>query len=312
MYASIFNTDSFVSATLFIERLLQNEDHVFNLIDQCQNDSTLSLDLHLTLEAIKTEKNLEDKLGYKDDNVLSLHTIVITAIAAAIQHGIINTIRDCDKLPVVPDYIPSHFAGSGILRYFEQFDTQIHSYGKKAPPSSHTALYHPYQRIPIRRCSKCKKQGHIRKNCSDYQCQRCLWWGPGHTTPNCETKDNRWGKEVDTIPEYRPWGYNTKTGNQRWKAIYKWAGVTTIPNEKWNTPKKEPEVINLTSPSPPSSPSMPPLFPPTPPSSPLYQPWSPSRLTPLLDLSDLVSDFDSVASSNSSISDLGNVGDIEV
>jgi hypothetical protein len=90
MYASIFNTESFVAATLFIERLLQNEDHVFNIIDQCQNDSTLSLDLHLILEAIKTEKNLEDKLGYKDNNVLSLHTIVITAIAAAIQHGIIK------------------------------------------------------------------------------------------------------------------------------------------------------------------------------------------------------------------------------
>jgi hypothetical protein len=161
MYASIFNTESFIAATLFIERLLQNEDHIFNIIDQCQNDSTLSLDLHLILEAIKTEKNLEDKLGYKDNNVLSLHTIVITAIAAAIQHGIINTIRDCDKLPVVPDYIPSHFAGSGILRYFEQFDTQIHSYGKKAPPSSHTASYHPYQRIPIRRWSGTYHPYHI-------------------------------------------------------------------------------------------------------------------------------------------------------
>jgi hypothetical protein len=312
MYASIFNTESFVAATLFIERLLQNEEHVFNIIDQCQNDPTLSLDLHLILEAAATEKQLEDKLGYKDSNVLRLHTIVITAIAAAIRHGILNTIRDSKKLPVVPDYIPSHFAGQGIIQYFEKFDAEIHAYGKKFPTSPRITSFHPYRRTPTFRCSKCKKQGHVRRNCSDYQCQRCLWWGPGHTTPNCQTRDNRWGKETDTTPEYRPWGYDTKTGNQRWKAIYKWAGVTTIPNEEWNTPKKEPEVIDLTSPSPPSSPSMPPLFPPTPPSSPLYQPWSPSQLTPLLDLSDLISDFDSVTSTNSSISDLGNVGDIEV
>ncbi|KIJ91234.1 hypothetical protein K443DRAFT_14558 [Laccaria amethystina LaAM-08-1] len=246
MYASIFNTESFVATTLFIERLLQNEDHVFNLIDHCQNDSTLSLDLQLILEAATTEKHLEDKLGYKDSNVLSLHTIVTTAIAAAIQHGILNTIRDSQKLPVVPDYIPSHFAGQGIVQYFEQFDAQIHSYGKKAPTSSRTTAYHPYRRTPTPRCSKCKKLGHIRKNCSD------------------------------------------------------------------DHPK--PEVIDLTSPSPPPS-LLPPTPPPslwTPPSSPLYRPWSPSQLTPLLDLSNLISDFDSVASSNSSISDLGNVGDIEV
>jgi hypothetical protein len=107
MYASIFNTESFTAATLFVECLLQNEDHVFNLIDQCQNNSTLSLNLHVILEAVRTEKRLKDKLGYKDDNVLSLHTIVTIAIAAAIRHGILNTIRDCDKLPVVPDYIPA-------------------------------------------------------------------------------------------------------------------------------------------------------------------------------------------------------------
>jgi hypothetical protein len=84
MYASIFNTESFVAATLFIERLLQNEDHIFNIIDQCQNDPTLSLNLQLILEAAITEKQLKGKLGYKDDNVLRLHTIVVTAIAAAI------------------------------------------------------------------------------------------------------------------------------------------------------------------------------------------------------------------------------------
>jgi hypothetical protein len=143
MYASTFNTDSFVAATLFIERLLQNEDHVFNLIDHCQNDSTLSLDLQLILEAAATEKQLEDKLGYKDNNVLRLHTIVITAIAAAIRHGILNTIRDSKKLPVVPDYIPSHFAGQGIVQYFEKFDAEIHAYGKKFPTSPRITSFTP-------------------------------------------------------------------------------------------------------------------------------------------------------------------------
>jgi hypothetical protein len=147
---------SFVAATLFIERLLQNEDHVFNIIDQCQNDPTLSLDLQLILEAATTEKQLEDKLGYKDDNVLRLHTIVVTAIAAAIRHGILNTIRDSKKLPVVPDYIPSHFAGQGIVQYFEKFDAQIHAYGKKFPTSPRITAYHPYRRTPTPRCSKCK------------------------------------------------------------------------------------------------------------------------------------------------------------
>ena len=85
---------------------------------------------------------------------------------------------------------------------------------------------------------------------------------------------------------------------------YGWNGVPDIPNSAWNTPENQPEVIDLTSPSP--SPS---LLPPTPPSSPLYYPFSPlTHPSPLFDLEDLVSDFDSVASSYSSLS---NVGDIE-
>jgi hypothetical protein len=114
--------------------------------------------------------------------------------------------------------------------------------------------------------------------------------------------------------EYQPWGYDKRQENNDGKPSTNGQEYKTIPNEEWDSPKKEPEVIDLTSPSPaiPSStnhaaisldstiiPSLP-------------QPWSPSQLTPLIDLSDLVSDFDSVASSNSSISDLGNVGDIEV
>ena len=84
MYACNFNTNSFLATTLFIERLIQNDDNVFNLIDACRNDSTLTLDLHLILEAANTEKKLEDKLRYKDRNVLSLHIILTTTIAAVI------------------------------------------------------------------------------------------------------------------------------------------------------------------------------------------------------------------------------------
>ena len=85
---------------------------------------------------------------------------------------------------------------------------------------------------------------------------------------------------------------------------YGWNGVPDISNSAWNTLENQPEVIDLTSPLPPPS-----LLPPTPPSSPLYYPFSPlTHPSPLFDLEDLVSDFDSVASSNSSLS---NVGDIE-
>ncbi|EDR05920.1 uncharacterized protein LACBIDRAFT_329430 [Laccaria bicolor S238N-H82] len=311
MYASLFNSEAFLAATLFFERLIQKEEHVCTLIKTCQDDPTLSLDLHLILEAVATEKRLESKLGYKDENVLSLHHMVTTAIAAAIRHGILNTIRDCDKLPAIPDYIPSHFAGRGIIQYFEKFDAEIHSYGKKFPTSPRITAYHPYRRTPTPRCSKCKKMGHIRKNCSDYQCGGCLWWGPGHTTPNCETKkksDKAWEWEKNM----RPAGYDTTTGTQMWKKkTYDWTGVPILRNEDWYTPRKQPEFVDLTSPSPPSSPpfspSMPPLAPPTPPSSPLYNPYSPTtHPSPLFDLEDLVSDFDSVTSSS------GNIGDIEV
>ena len=152
MYTSNFNTESFLATSLFIEHLIQNEDKVFNLIDTCKNDPTLTLDLHLILEAVTTEKQLEDKLGYKDRNVVSLHIILTTAIAAAIRHGIINTIRDSPELPVVPDYIPSHFPGQGIVQYFKEHDTNIHSYRQKAPTTKKPVRYHPYQHTTIRRC----------------------------------------------------------------------------------------------------------------------------------------------------------------
>ena len=157
MYACNFNTDSFLAATLFIKRLIQNDDNMFNLIYTCKNDPTLTLNLHLILEAMNTKKQLEDKLGYKDRNILSLHIILTTAIAAAIRHGIINTIRDYPKLPVIPDYIPSHFAGQGIVQYFEELDTNIHLYGQKALTTKKPTRYHPYQCTNIRQCSKCRR-----------------------------------------------------------------------------------------------------------------------------------------------------------
>ena len=55
MYACNFNTNSFLSATLFIECLVQNNDNVFNLIDTCKNDPTLTLDLHLISETTRRQ-----------------------------------------------------------------------------------------------------------------------------------------------------------------------------------------------------------------------------------------------------------------
>ncbi|KIK07707.1 hypothetical protein K443DRAFT_2239 [Laccaria amethystina LaAM-08-1] len=283
MYAPIFNTESFVAATLFIERLLQNEDHVFNIIDQCQNDPTLSLDLQLILEATATEKHLEDKLGYKDRNVLSLHTIVTTAIAAAIRHGILNTIRDSKKLPVVPNYIPItgrnslHLLESPLIIIIDVLQLLVARNAKSLVTFTKTAVI---------------------INVKD------AFGGDQDIPPLIAKQKIAVGENQSTpIPNIDHGDIIQKQGNNDGR-----------PSTNGQGPKKQPEVIDLTSPSPPPS-LLPPTPPPslwTPPSSPLYHPWSPSQLTPLLNLTDLISDFDSVASSNSSVSDLGNVGDIEV
>ena len=180
----------------------------------------------------------------------------------------------------------------------------------KAPTSRKLNHYHPYQCTNICRCSKCKRLGHIRKDCCDYQCTECQLWGPGHTTPNCPIKQERdnqqWKKEWEEASV--KWEItNRKIDEEKKESLgdcYGWNRVPIIPNSAWNTPKEQPEVIDLTSPLPPPF-----LFPPTPPSSPVYCPFSPITYpSPLLDLEDLVSDFYSVASSYSS---LGNVSDIE-
>jgi len=110
MSSTLFNSASFQYTLIFIERLLQKEDSVFDLIDLCHSDPTLSLDLHIILEAIETEKLLEDSLGCDNDATLNLHTIVTTSIAAAIRHGILDVIRDSDKFSA-PDFIHTRFAG---------------------------------------------------------------------------------------------------------------------------------------------------------------------------------------------------------
>jgi len=95
MSSTLFNSTSFQYALTFIEHLLQKEDNVFNLTDLCHDDPTLSLDLHIILEAIETEKLLEDSLGCGDDATLNLHTIITTSIAAAIRYGILDVICPC-------------------------------------------------------------------------------------------------------------------------------------------------------------------------------------------------------------------------
>ena len=303
MSSSLFNSASFQYALTFIEHLLQKEDNVFNLIDLCHDDPTLSLDLHVILEAIKTEKLLKDSLGCSNDAMLNLHTIITTSIAAAIRHGILDVIRDSNKF-FVPNFIRTRFAGRGIINYFKKFNAHIHSYrtGGRCP------TYHPYPRrrpsssdsstSPVRGCcSKCKKAGHFRRNCINYFCQGCYSWGPGHTLPNCPTtraakaaeqkewdkfrnRNNDWGKR-----EGAPW----VPVDPRPRPTWTWAGVSAIPNEEWTKPR---EVIDLTSPSP--SPSAPPP-------------------SPLSSLPSLVSEFGDSSSgyASSLLLELADVGDIK-
>jgi len=268
MSSTLFNSASFRYTLTFIERLLQKEDNVFDLIDLCHDDPTLSLDLHIILEAIETEKLLKDSLGCNNDATLNLHTIITTSIAAAICHGILDVIRDSDKF-FVPDFIHTCFAGWGIINYFKKFSAHIHSYrtGGKCP------TYQPYPKCrpsssksstsPVRgRCSKCKKAGHFHQNCSNYFCQGCYSWGLGHTLPNCPTTKAAKMAEQKEWDEFHDrnndWG---KREGALWVPVnpqptWTWTGVQVAPNKEWTKPR---EVIDLTSPSP--SPSAPPPSP---------------------------------------------------
>jgi len=248
MSSSLFNSASFQYTLTFIERLLQKKDNVFNLIDLCRGDPTLSLDLHIILEAIEMEKLLEDSLGCGNDATLNLHTIITTSIAAAIHHGILDVIRDSEKF-FIPDFIHTCFAGQGIINYFKKFSTHIHSYGTggKCP------TYQPYLKCcpsssdpstspSCGRCSKCKRKGHFHRNCSDYFCQGCYSWGPGHTLPNCPTMKAAKAAEQKEWDRFRDrnndWG---KREGAPWvpvdpKPTWMWDGVSAIPNEEWMKP----------------------------------------------------------------------------
>jgi len=61
------------------------------------------------------EKLLKDSLGCNNNATLNLHTIVTTSIADAIQHGILDVIRDSEKF-FIPDFVPQDKALLTILR----------------------------------------------------------------------------------------------------------------------------------------------------------------------------------------------------
>jgi len=285
MSSTLFNSASFWYTLTFIKCLLQKEGDIFNLINLCHSDPTLSLDLHIILEAIKTEKLLKDSLGCNNDATLNLHTIITTSIATAIQHGILDVIRDSEKF-FIPDFIHTHFAGQGIVNYFKMFNVHIHTYrtGGKCP------TYQPYPKhcpsssnssasSSCYHCSKCKKKnGHFHRNCSDNFCQGCYSWGPGHTQPNCpivkaakaaeqkewdkfHNRNNSWGKHKGA-----PWVPVDP------RPTWTWTRVSAIPNKEWMKPQ---EVIDLTSPSL--------TLPSTPPPSPLSS--LPSLISEFGDLS---------------------------
>ena len=243
---------------------------------------------------------LEDSLGCGNDATLNLHTIITTSIAAAIRHGILDVIRDSERFSV-PDFIHTRFAGRGIINYFKKFSAHIHSYGTggKCP------TYQPYPKCrpsssdsstsPVRgRCSKCKKAGHFRRNCSNYFCQGCYSWGPGHTLPNCPTTKAAKVAEQKEWDEFRDrnsdWG---RREGAPWVPVnpqptWTWTGVQVASNKEWTEPR---EAIDLTSPSP-----------------------SPPPPSPLSSLPSLVSEFGDSSSGYASsllLEMAENVGDIK-
>ena len=118
MSSTLFDSASFSTALLFIEKIFNEEKYIHALVSECKNDPTLTLDLQIILEAKQLELQLTTKEKYWDPNTSSANTILKTVIAAAIQHGILNIIKDSRKLPLIPSNITNHqFAGHGIINY---------------------------------------------------------------------------------------------------------------------------------------------------------------------------------------------------
>ena len=112
MSSTLFDSASFSTALLFIEKLFNEEKYIHTLVSECKNDPTLTLNLQIILEAKQLELQLTTKEKYWDLNTSSANTILKTAIAATIRHGILKVIEDSRKLPLIPSNITNHqFAG---------------------------------------------------------------------------------------------------------------------------------------------------------------------------------------------------------
>ena len=210
MSLSLFDSASFSTTLLFVEKIFNKEKYIRALVSECKNDPTLTLNLQIILEAKQLELQLTTKEKYWDPNMSSANTILKTAIAAAIRHGILNVIKESGKLPLIPTNITNHqFTRRGIINYLRHYPSKIEEYLPKFV--SFDWKPHPYptkSRFARRRCSKCKKMGHIRQNCPIIKKAKedSQWEGP-----------NPWS----------PW-------------IKAWAGNVAIPNEDWNTPPSSP------------------------------------------------------------------------
>jgi len=242
---STFNSTSFTTTTIYLRNLLGEEEQIITLIDLCQNDPTLILDLQLILEAVANKKRLEEIARYTKP-VFSRYNIMITAITTAIHHGILDAIRNLGKLPLIPNTTPTHFAGQGIIDYFHYYDLTIHTYGR-AHAFHIKQQPHPCCQ-PVHCCSECKGPRHIHCDCRAYQCTGCHEWGPGHTAPNCPTlkeAQEMWERSEEWERVAEDWGMNKKTCQEWWIDVIKtWGGVPDIPNEEWtklrNTPSTPP------------------------------------------------------------------------
>jgi len=85
------------------------------------------------------EKLLEDSLGCGNDATLNLHTIIVTSITAAIQHGILDIIRDSESSssPTSSEPALQDEASSTTLRSLTCTFTVMEQ-GANAPLISHT------------------------------------------------------------------------------------------------------------------------------------------------------------------------------